>query len=528
MHYSSLVSSCLTFGRNILSTAPNDAKLSRDLLRLSVPRIAPGQPRPFHGYPLPFSLPLIILLALWSVSCLSQPLVIRHITVIDATGRAPEPGMSVVIDADHIVAVGPWKKIHAPKDALTLDGQGKFLIPGLWDMHVHGASDTRARWSHLLFLANGVVGVREMSGPPDAHAWRAMQASAPDPSPTIYLGSPIVDGQNPVWPDSIVVANAAQGREVVDQQQQRGADFIKVYGNLSRDAYFAIADEANKRGIPFEGHVPESLTAAEASGAGQKSIEHLTQVAAGSSREEGASIAELRRLEALFRAPGATMAQKMDAGRSIIQVNTRIVETFDEATAQSLFALFSKNGTWQTPTLTLLQAQIDEPLNTNDPRLKYLSKEVRSKWNDGYYKHFPPEPRAALVELSKAQFDESMKIVGLMYKSGVPILAGTDAMNPHCFFGIHDELALLVDAGMSPLAALQAATRNAAQFIGQLDRRGTIEVGKVADLVLLDKDPLADIHNTRAIQAVVLNGRLFRRSALNQMLARVQALANSQ
>jgi hypothetical protein len=258
MHYSSLVSSCLTFGRNILSTAPNDAKLSRDLLRLSVPRIAPGQPRPFHGYPLPFSLPLIILLALWSVSCLSQPLVIRHITVIDATGRAPEPGMSVVIDADHIVAVGPWKKIHAPKDALTLDGQGKFLIPGLWDMHVHGASDTRARWSHLLFLANGVVGVREMSGPPDAHAWRAMQASAPDPSPTIYLGSPIVDGQNPVWPDSIVVANAAQGREVVDQQQQRGADFIKVYGNLSRDAYFAIADEANKRGIPFEGHVPES------------------------------------------------------------------------------------------------------------------------------------------------------------------------------------------------------------------------------------------------------------------------------
>jgi imidazolonepropionase-like amidohydrolase len=115
-----------------------------------------------------------------------------------------------------------------------------------------------------------------------------------------------------------------------------------------------------------------------------------------------------------------------------------------------------------------------------------------------------------------------------MYKSGVPILAGTDTMNPQCFpgFGIHDELALLVDAGMSPLAALQAATRNAAQFIGQSDRRGTIEVGKVADLVLLDKDPLADIHNTRAIQAVVLNGKLFRRAALNQMLAQAQALAN--
>jgi imidazolonepropionase-like amidohydrolase len=103
-------------------------------------------------------------------------------------------------------------------------------------------------------------------------------------------------------------------------------------------------------------------------------------------------------------------------------------------------------------------------------------------------------------------------------------------MNPHCFpgFGIHDELALLVDAGMSPLAALQTATRNAAQFIGQSDRRGTIEVGKIADLLLLDKDPLADIHNTRAIQAVVLNGRLFRRPALDQLLARAQGLANAE
>jgi len=317
---------------------------------------------------------------------------------------------------------------------------------------------------------------------------------------------------------------------VVDQQQQRGADFIKVYSKLSRDAYFAIADEANRIGIPFEGHVPETVTAAEASNAGQKSIEHLIQVALGTSSEEQASIAELQRLEALFRAPDATLAQKIDAGRSIIQVNSRIVDTFEEATARSLFALFIKNGTWQTPTLTLLQAQIDEPLNPNDPRLNYLSKQVRSKWDDGYYKFYPPEPRAAMIELSKAQYEESMKIVGLMYQWGVPILAGTDAMNPHCFpgFGIHDELALLVDAGMSPLAALQTATRNAAQFIGQSDRRGTIEVGKIADLLLLDKDPLADIHNTRAIQAVVLNGRLFRRQALDQLLARAQGLANAE
>jgi imidazolonepropionase-like amidohydrolase len=481
-----------------------------------------------RGYPSCRSLSLILILALVGGCAWSQSLVIKRVTMIDATGRAPQPDMTVVIEQDRIVAIGPWKKTHIPKNAQIIDGTGRFLIPGLWDMHVHGASDARSSWSHLLFLANGVVGVRDMAGPPDAHAWRASQASNEDPAPQIYLGSPIVDGPNPVWAGSIVASDEAQGRQIVDQQQQRGADFIKVYSRLPRNVYFAIADEANERGIPFEGHVPEQVTAAEASDAGQKSIEHLTGVASGCSKEEKAIQAELQRLDALFRAPDATAAQKMDAGKSMVRLYRRIVETYDETTAQSLFARFVKNGTWQCPTLTLLRAQTDNPLPTNDPRLKYLSKEVRATWDAGYYQHYPPEARIAMIELTKAEFIESMKIVGLMSRAGVSILAGTDTMNPQCLpgFGIHDELALLVDAGLSPLAALQAATRNAAQFIGQPDRRGTIEVGKVADLVLLDKDPLADIHNTRAIQAVVLNGRLFPRTALDAMLAKAQTTAN--
>jgi imidazolonepropionase-like amidohydrolase len=131
------------------------------------------------------------------------------------------------------------------------------------------------------------------------------------------------------------------------------------------------------------------------------------------------------------------------------------------------------------------------------------------------------------MEAAKTAFAESLKLVGRMHQAGVGILAGTDAMNPQCFpgFGIHDELALLVDAGLSPLAALQAATRNAARFIGQLDQRGTIEPGKIADLVLLGKDPLADIHNTRSISAVVLNGRLLPRAVLDGMLAQARELA---
>ena len=483
-----------------------------------------------HGCPLRLSLPLLLLFTLFGACSWPQSLVIKHVKVIDATGRGPEPNMTVIVDGDRIVAVSPSRRTHIPRKAVVVDGTGKFLIPGLWDMHVHGASDDRAPWSHLLFLANGVVGVRDMSGPPDAHAWRATNSSSEDPSPTIYLGSPIIDGPNPAWPDSIVVTNESQGRDVVEQQRERGADFIKVYSRLSRDAYFAIADEAKKCGIPFEGHVPESVTAAEASDAGQKSIEHLTRVADACSKEEKSIDSEMQRQESLFRTSGATMAQKIDSGKGIIRLNMRVVESFDEDTAKALFALFVKNRTWQCPTLTLLRAQIDDPLIANDPRLKYLSREVRAKWDAGYYKNVPPEPRAALVKLSKLQFDESERLVGLMYRAGVPILAGTDAMNPQCFpgFGIHDELALLVDAGLSPIAALQAATRNAAEFMGQLDRRGTIEVGKTADLVLLDKDPLADIHNTRSIQAVVLSGKLYSRRALDEMLAKAQTLGSGQ
>jgi imidazolonepropionase-like amidohydrolase len=473
------------------------------------------------------SLRLLLLLALSAATASPQSLVIAHVTVIDATGRAPGPNSTVVIDYDRIVAITPAKKAHIPKGATIVDGTGKFLIPGLWDMHTHGTSDDRAPWSQLLFLANGVVGVRDMSGPPDAHAWRAAQAANPNPSPTLYLGSPIVDGPHPVWPDSIVVADEKSARTTVDEQQQRGAQFIKVYSRLPRSAYFAIADEANKRGIPFEGHVPDAVRASEASDAGQRSIEHLTRVALACSKNQEEIRADTERAEAAFRSPDATAAQTMQSGAAIIALGQRTIDTFDEATAQALFARFIKNKTWQCPTLTLLRAMIDDPLPADDPRLKYLSKTVRARWEAGYYKNFPPPARTAMAKLTRAEFDQSLKIVGEMNRAGVPLLAGTDSMNPGCFpgFGIHDELALLVDAGLTPLEALQTATRNAATFMGESTKRGTLEAGKVADLVLLDKDPLQDIHNTRTIRAVVLNGKLFRRADLDAMLAQAERIA---
>jgi imidazolonepropionase-like amidohydrolase len=457
---------------------------------------------------------LVLAFTLLCAFAWSQPLVIKRVTVIDATGKAAQPDMTVVVEGDHIAAVSPWKKAKVPKNAQVVDGAGKFLIPGLWDMHAHGASDGRAAQSYPLYLANGVVGVRDMWGPSDANAWRTQHASSDKPSPSVYLGSPIVDGPIPMSPGSIAIANEAQGREVVAQQQQRGADFIKVYSLLPRDIYFAIADEARKRGIPFEGHVPLWVKAAEASDAGQKSIEHLTQVAYGCSGEA---------LIAGTRAAGSPIGPNQNP-RFLKEL--RAFETYDEAKAQALFARFVKNGTWQCPTLTVSRwvTRLNDAPSVDDARLKYVRKNARSfdPKTNVLFKDMTAEGWAA----SRSVFHENMKLVGRMHRAGVSILAGTDTFNPPPGFSLHDELALLVEAGLSPMAALQASTSNAARFMGQLDRRRTIEPGKIADLVLLDKDPLADIHNTRYIEAIVLNGKLMPRTALDAMLVEAETLAN--
>ena len=437
--------------------------------------------------------------------------VIQRVTVIDATGKPAQADMTVVISGDRITAVTPSKKAQPAKDARIIDGSGKFLIPGLWDMHVHGTAMMGPSSPYPLYLANGVVGVREMWGPNDASGWRKKYASSDKPAPHIFLASPIIDGPKPIWPGSIGVSSEAQGREIVDQQKERGADFIKVYSLLPHDTYMAIADEARKRSIPFAGHTPIAVTIAEASDAGQKSVEHLTGVALGCSTQEEALFSEIQNAPAVDRR----------------RLTGEAFDSFDENKANSLFARFVKNGTWQCPTLTVLRsiASLDDPKFVNDDRLKYMPKNMRTSWNpknDFRFKDSKPEDWAEL----RSQFLQSKKLVGRMNRAGVSIIAGTDVLNPYCFpgFSLHDELTLLVESGLSPMAALQAATRNAAQFMGRLDTQGTIETGKVADLVLLDKDPLADIHNTKSIQAVILGGKLMARTELDRMLAEAEAV----
>jgi len=446
----------------------------------------------------------VLLLARTKPDRPQAPIAFTHVTVIDVTGGPTRRDTTILIAGDRITTIGDSANISVPADATVVDATGRFLIPGLWDMHVHWY----VRDMFTLFIANGVTGVRQMFGNSDLLRWRDQIARGSLLGPRMVVASPIIDGPQPVWPNSIAVSNEEEGRKAVRRVKQWGADFVKVYALLPRDAYFGIADEAKQQGITFVGHVPFTVSPGEASDAGQKSIEHLTGIMIACSDKE----TELRDKVIKANSPEAR-------GR----VQATAVETYNQKKAADLFARFVKNQTWQCPTLTVLRSSAILGIESfRDGRLRYIPRLLQERWS----RRVPH--RNGGDNAGKQVFQKELAIVGAMQKAGVPILAGTDTGNPFCFpgFSLHEELALLVIAGLTPVEALRSATLNPAMFFGLDKTLGTIEQGKIADLVLLDANPLEDIRNTQRINAVVSNGRLFDRKALDKMLGEAEGAAN--
>ena len=447
-----------------------------------------------------------------SLAAQSTSIYITHVTVIDTESGKELHDQTVAISGDRVSGVQDSNATAIPPEARVIDGSGKYLIPGLWDMHVHG---TDFDSTLPLYIANGVTGVREMWGPPDANKFRADLASKHLIAPHIYLGSPIVDGRPPVFPDSIAVGTADEARRVVVEQKQRGADFIKVYSFLSREAYFAIVDEAKRQNIPVDGHIPNSVSLWEATAAKQRTIEHLFGMElACSSREK-----ELR-------------PKFLKADPTKKTWDTLLLEawqSYSEDRCHRLFTELKKNGTWPVPTLAVRHSfgLLNDPQFTSDNRVRYFSGEFRD-WVTGKLDARMKESSAADFQVIRETFSAESRVTGELFRAGVPMLAGTDVGNPFCFpgFSLHDELALLVESGVSPLGALQMATRNPAEFMHATDKYGSVTPGKIADLVLLDADPLQDIHNTTKISAVFLSGTEFNRAALNQLLRDAETSAN--
>ncbi|HEY6249347.1 MAG TPA: amidohydrolase family protein [Candidatus Angelobacter sp.] len=432
---------------------------------------------------------------------------IRHVTVVNVVTGNELKDQTVRIQKGHIVSVTPTQEGDAALPG-AVDAHGGYLIPGLWDMHVH-VHDT----SELaLYIANGVTGIRIMAGEKNTATLRA-ELTQEKTSPEIYLASAIVDGSPPTWPGSIIVNKPAEARRTVDEIKAGGADFIKVYNSIPRDAYFALADEAKQQHISFVGHVPDAVTVQEASAAGQRSIEHLQGIALGCSSRQDSLMNDLARANYFFKR---------------LEINGEGYGSIDQKKCHALFAEFRTNQTWQVPTLTVLGmwAHLEDSKFTSDPRLAYITHRSRERWEERtqLQRRRWTEPQ---YKLARTVFSVDKQIVNTMSKAAVPMMAGTDAMNPFCFpgFSLHDELALLVESGLTPLAALQMATINPARFLGRIAEMGTIEPGKNANLVLLRADPLADIHNTTQIQAVWLHGEYFDRDRLDQLLENVKKSA---
>jgi imidazolonepropionase-like amidohydrolase len=447
-------------------------------------------------------------------------LAITNVGVIDARGAPAQPASTVVISGKRITQVGKSADIIPPADARIIDGTGKFLIPGLWDMHVHWEDKDYLP----LFIANGVTGVRMMWGFPMHHEWRKQIEAGLLVGPRLFIASALVDGPKPIWPGSTVAATPEEGRQAVIEARKTGADFVKVYSMLPREVYFAIADEAKKQGIPFEGHTPIAVSAAEVSDAGQKSIEHLTELLVACSTRE----AELLKQAQDYLVERQTKTNAAHIISHMLDADKVELETYDSGKAEALFAKFKKNHTWQCPTLTVLHniACLNDPVPREDPRLKYMPVDLREFWiptNDFRFKGVTSNA----IALEKKMFQKDLELIGALQRAGVDILAGTDVSNPFCYpgFSLHDELAYLVQAGLTPMQALQAATLNAAHFMGRGKDVGTVEKGRIADLVLLEANPLDDIHNTTKINAVVFGGRLFTRHELDSMLSDAATLA---
>lgn len=448
----------------------------------------------------------------------ARPIALIHATVIDVAARdakaALKPDQTVVVTGNRITAVGKTGRVKMPAGAQVIDVAGKYLIPGLWDMHVHvfnngsNPGTNNKDYYFPLFVANGVTGVRDMWSDPEdlklLRRWRQESEVGALLSPRIAPGSSIVDGVPTFIPNAHGVSSPEEARRAVRMLKEAGAGFIKIYWNLTPEAYRAIADESKKLGIPYAGHVPFAVSAADASDAGQKSIEHLTGLwETCSSREE-----------ALRKAKGLAPQE----------LTAELWRTYDEGKCRALFSRFAGNGTWHVPTMAIhrmLTFRRDETFRKDD-RLRYIPADEAREWlaPPRGVDRFSPETR-------RARFAKMLETIGLMHRAGVPLLAGTDVGNPFIFpgFSLHDELEAFAQAGLTPLQALQTATLNPARYLGMTGSLGTVEKGKLADLVLLDANPLESIGNTRRIHAVIVNGQLFDRKALDAMLTQVETAA---
>jgi imidazolonepropionase-like amidohydrolase len=421
---------------------------------------------------------------------------IVNVTIIDGTDHPPRTNATVIVQGKKIEAITTATR-KPPVDARIVDGTGKFLIPGLWNNDLHGPAYGDAKAPLLSLVSYGVTTVRDMGAPPDDIVKiRAATASGTLVGPRLFIAGPLMEGPVPVQMSLIVdLFTEKQARDEVESLKQQNVDYIEVDTTLTPELYWAVADEARRQDLPLVGHIPPTISAWDMAKAKQIDVEHLggrfLNVLVACSTDEAYFDQVLRRTyeDLLTSIKEKRPANEPQFGAEFDQ---RLLSTFNEKKAQTLFRLYAQNDIAQTPTLYVLKTLWET--NKDDHKLTVSD-----------------------MESGKRIFAKDLEVVDAMKRAGVPILAGTDGPYPQGGDALHSELELLVQAGLTPLQSLQAASRDAARAMGVLNDVGTVELGKTADLVLLDANPLTNISNTRKINAVVLHGQLFSKDELSTM-----------
>ncbi len=451
-------------------------------------------------------------------------LIIKNVAVINVADGTVANAMDVIIVKDRITEIVPSKRNTKYITKELIDGNGHYLIPGLWDMHTH------TWWAYKeffpLLMANGITGIREMWGEPDSiRKIRNEIESGKILGPEIISSGAIIDGNPPLWEGSEIADSPAKAREIVRTQKVKGADFIKVYSYLERDVYFAIADECKKAGIPFSGHIPFKISLEEAVHAGQGSLDHFFGILDFCSREKEFLVASMRKThknDSLFE------VRKFSTFINRMQFETK---TYDSSQLSGLISLLSKSNSWLCPTLIATEGSINRSTPDFEPKdiIRYMPDFAIQNWQ-------PRNDPASIKSRNKNREIESewcSQITSLsrpLKDGGVKFLAGTDYPNPNCYpgFSLHDELRIFVEkAGFTPLEALQTATINPAVFLKMDKDIGTVETGKKATLLLLKANPLENIKNSSEIEGVILRGKFYRTTVLKDSLERLTRKAKS-
>ena len=436
----------------------------------------------------------------------SASVAITHVTVIDGTGAEPRRDQTVLINGDRIGAIGPSTDLKVSRKARVIDGTGKYLLPGFWDLHVHlhyGTPDVLP-----VFVANGITGIRELDTEmPQIEQIRARARSGSLLTPRIVAAGKMIEAaeikpfltQGPAiisefaLADRIFVRDTTEARATVRELAALKPDLFKHHNAMKREVFFAVLDEAKKAGLRVSGHFPmgEKLTLGEVATAGQASIEHLGWPGVA---------ADFRKLSP----PGQDSLVAVVKASGLAFVPTFVVGDF------------SAEGSAELDSIRLAQSH-------QDPRARFVTPKLWEVW-DGMTKIMATYRKSGAM--SAFDFPGEVAMLRRFHQAGVPILPGTDFMVQFLFPGssAQEEVAELVrQVGMTPHEAIQAASRRSAELVGLGSETGTIETGKSADLFLVDADPLADIKNTQRIVGVARQGRFFDRAQLDSLLTEASA-----